>query len=35
MGVEIRQVGDKFAGEVTGIDLTKPLSTESVSAIHD
>ena len=35
MAVEIRQVGDKFAGEVTGIDLTKPLSTESVSAIHD
>ena len=35
MEVEIRQVGDKFAGEVTGIDLTKPLSTESVSAIHD
>ena len=35
MGVEIRQVGDKFAGEVTGIDLTKPLSPESVSAIHD
>ena len=35
MVVEIRQVGDKFAGEVTGIDLTKPLSTESVSAIHD
>ncbi len=35
MAVEIRQVGDKFAGEVTGIDLTKPLSTESVRAIHD
>ena len=35
MGVEIRQVGDKFAGEVTGIDLTKLLSPESVSAIHD
>lgn len=35
MALEIRQVGDKFAGEVTGIDLTKPLSTESVSAIHD
>ena len=35
MAVEIRQGGDKFAGEVTGIDLTKPLSTESVSAIHD
>ncbi|MEC9044765.1 MAG: TauD/TfdA family dioxygenase [Pseudomonadota bacterium] len=35
MAAEIRQVGDKFAGEVTGIDLTKPLSTESVSAIHD
>ena len=35
MAVEIRQVGDKFAGEVTGIDLTKPLSTESVNAIHD
>tara|TARA_B100001029_G_scaffold16416_1_gene10996 strand:- start:3527 stop:4402 length:876 start_codon:yes stop_codon:yes gene_type:complete len=35
MGVEIRQVGDKFAGEVTGIDLTKPLSPESVSTVHD
>ncbi|MEC7806004.1 MAG: TauD/TfdA family dioxygenase [Pseudomonadota bacterium] len=35
MAAEIRQVGDKFAGEVTGIDLTKPLSTESVRAIHD
>jgi len=35
MGVEIRQVGDKFAGEVTGIDLTKLLSPESVSAVHD
>ena len=35
MGVEIRQVGECFAGEVTGIDLTEPLSTENVNAIHE
>ena len=35
MGVEIRQVGECFAGEVTGIELTEPLSTENVNAIHE
>ena len=35
MEVEIRQVGECFAGEVTGIDLTEPLSTKNVNAIHE
>ena len=35
MGVEIRQVGECFAGEVTGIDLTETLLTENVKAIND
>ena len=35
MGVEIRQVGACFAGEVAGIYLTEILSTENVKAIND
>src|SRR5262249_10835463 len=34
MTVSIRQVGPCFAGEVSGIDLTKPLSREEVAAIE-
>jgi alpha-ketoglutarate-dependent 2,4-dichlorophenoxyacetate dioxygenase len=34
MTVTIRQVGPCFAGEVSGIDLTKPLSREEVAAIE-
>src|SRR5215510_928502 len=34
MPISIRQVGPCFAGEVDGIDLTKPLSAEDIGAIH-
>lgn len=34
MPLKIRQVGPCFAGEVTGIDLTVPLSAEDADAIH-
>ena len=34
MPFSIRQVGRCFAGEVDGIDLTKPLSAEDIAAIH-
>ncbi len=30
----IRQVGPCFAGEVSGIDLTRPLAEEDIAAIH-
>ena len=32
--MEIRQVGPCFAGEVSGIDLTQPLSAGEIGAIH-
>ncbi len=34
MALNIKQVGPCFAGEVSGLNLTKPLSREEVSAIH-
>jgi len=34
MAIEIKQVGPGFAGEVSGIDLTQPLSPEDAAAIH-
>lgn len=34
MPVNIRQVGPCFAGEVTGLDLTRPISAEEADAIH-
>ncbi|MBV9861023.1 MAG: TauD/TfdA family dioxygenase [Alphaproteobacteria bacterium] len=34
MPVTIRQIGPCFAGEVEGIDMTRPLSAEEVEAIH-
>jgi alpha-ketoglutarate-dependent 2,4-dichlorophenoxyacetate dioxygenase len=34
MTVSLRQVGPCFAGEVSGVDLTKPLSREEVAAIE-
>src|SRR6185369_5827576 len=34
MAVEIKQIGPCFAGEVSGIDLTEPLSPEDAAAIH-
>ena len=34
MPVKIRQVGPCFAGEVTGIDMTKPITPEEAAAIH-
>ena len=34
MALNIKQVGLCFAGEVSGLDLTKPLSREEVLAIH-
>ena len=34
MTVSIRQIGPCFAGEVSGVDLTKPLSREEVGAIE-
>ena len=34
MPVTIRQVGPCFAGEVSGIDMRKPMTAEEVAAIH-
>ena len=34
MPFTIRQVGPCFAGEVDGIDLTKPLPPQDIAAIH-
>ena len=34
MPVTIRQVGPCFAGEVSGIDMRKPLTRDEVAAIH-
>src|SRR5215216_4842727 len=34
MAIQINQVGPGFAGEVSGIDLTEPLSPEDAAAIH-
>ena len=34
MPVTIRQVGPCFAGEVSGIDMRKPMTAEKVAAIH-
>ncbi len=34
MTLSIRQIGPCFAGEVSGIDLTKPLTDEDAAAIH-
>jgi alpha-ketoglutarate-dependent 2,4-dichlorophenoxyacetate dioxygenase len=34
MAITIRQVGPCFAGEVDGIDLAQPLSSENAAAIH-
>ena len=34
MAIEIRQIGPCFAGEVKGLDMTKPLSSDNADAIH-
>ena len=34
MPISIRQIGPCFAGEVDGVDMTKPLSAEDAAAIH-
>jgi alpha-ketoglutarate-dependent 2,4-dichlorophenoxyacetate dioxygenase len=34
MAIQINQIGPCFAGEVSGIDLTEPLSPEDAAAIH-
>ena len=34
MPMSIRQLGPGFAGEVSGLDLTKPLLPEDIAAIH-
>jgi alpha-ketoglutarate-dependent 2,4-dichlorophenoxyacetate dioxygenase len=34
MPIKIKQVGPCFAGEVEGIDMTRPLSDEDAAAIH-
>src|SRR5277367_5136964 len=34
MTVAIRQIGPCFAGEVDGIDMTKPLTADEVAAVH-
>ena len=34
MPVTIRQVGPGFAGEVEGIDMTRPLTADEIAAIH-
>lgn len=35
MALQIRQLGPGFVGEVSGADLTKPLSAADIAAIHD
>jgi alpha-ketoglutarate-dependent 2,4-dichlorophenoxyacetate dioxygenase len=35
MGITIQQIHPVFVGEVSGVDLTKPLSPEEVAAIED
>src|SRR5262249_45507671 len=35
MGVTIRQIHPVFAGEVSGIDLSKPISREEAAAIDE
>ena len=34
MAIEIRQVGPCFAGEVEGLDMTQPLSSDDADTIH-
>lgn len=34
MAMQIRQLGPGFVGEVSGLDLTKPLPAEDIAAIH-
>lgn len=34
MGMQVKQIGPGFAGEVSGIDLTKPLPPEAYEEIH-
>ena len=34
MSVKIRQIGPCFAGEVEGVDMSKPLSREDIAAVH-
>src|SRR5258705_7915858 len=34
MPVSIRQIGPGFAGEVSGVDITKPLAHDEVAAIE-
>ena len=34
MSLTIRQVGPCFAGEVAGVDLTKPLPAADIATIH-
>src|SRR5205823_13265279 len=34
MTIKTRQIGPCFAAEVDGVDITKPLSTDDVVAIH-
>lgn len=35
MPMSIRQIGPGFVGEVSGLDLTKPLAEEDIAAIND
>ena len=34
MALQIRQINDRFAGEVSGIDITKPLTRGEAEAIE-
>lgn len=34
MPMQIRQLGPGFVGEVSGLDLTKPLPNDDIAAIH-
>ena len=34
MALKIRQIGPCFAGEASGIDLSKPLSAQEIAAVH-
>ena len=34
MAIDIRQIHDVFVGEVSGADLTKPLTRDDVAAIE-
>ncbi len=35
MSINVRRIGDSFAAEVSGVDLSRPLDTETWNQIYD